>query len=216
MFPLALSEAREWLAALRDFDGLYRSVGDNLVALERLEARAHTWPAAMQAERTERLRAGRALFGQLQALKATRDRVLGWLRAIGLAREPEASTGPPRRRSAPRLGSLGAVPLVVVGVGLGAFVAALLAAREWLTGTAGFARRLEAYDRVYRQLTAQGVPAAEASARASGAAKDLAGAAGAPGVLERLGSRVIWVGGGLVLLTIALRELARRQRARAR
>jgi hypothetical protein len=35
-------------------------------------------------------------------------------------------------------------------------------------------------------------------------------------VLERRGSRVIWVGGGLVLLTIALRELARRQRARAR
>ncbi len=183
MFELVTDQAKQWLSVLRDFDGTMSSVSANVAALQKLAPQASSWPAAMRQQQATLLAEGLAAQSKLQALKATRDKVVGWLRAV-----------------IPGGSNLGVLPLIYIGVGIAAFVTALEVARRFLTGSASFAKQVTTYQAEQRRLVEQGVEPAEAARLARLATQKLADSADRPGLLEKLGGKAIWVGGGVVLL----------------
>src|SRR5687767_5495041 len=108
MFELVTNQAKQWLSVLRDFDGTYKSVIDNVAALQKVVANS-AFPANTRATAAALLKDGQSAQSKLAALKATRDKVVGWLRAI-----TPGSTS-----------QLGFLPLVYVGVGIGTFATAV-------------------------------------------------------------------------------------------
>lgn len=203
MILLTLQAARDWLAAVRTFDGTYKATVDNLGALAKLQSAVRAWPPDLQREYTVTVRKGLAAKAKLDALRATRDKVRAWVASLGSA-----------LRSTLGLDALDALPLVFVGVGLAAFLAGLAAARGFLTDAHGLAKRVNIFEAERARLRAEGVPPDEASARASSTAKDLAGEAGAPGVLERLGNKGLWIGGTVLVLAFVVPKLLEQVRAR--
>lgn len=194
MLPLLIPQVREWLKALSDFDGTFKSVTDNLAALAKLQTASERWPADMREQYRSLVMKGTTARAKLLTLRATRDKVRSWLVSIGQL-----------AKSAVGMNGLNALPLIYVGIGLGAFVAAIEVARRFLTGASEFSRRLQVYERTQRELTGQGVDPAEAARRASEVAERVAG--DKPGLLERLGSKAIWIGGGVAVLIFVLPQL---------
>lgn len=226
MIP-SLAEAREWARALKDFDGLFSSVIANVGALMGMtSARVAAWPADLQADRVRLMNVGIGVRNKLQALKDTRDRVLGWLRALLPSTSSSSSTsvsvtkGPSGRRGPATvrgLGDLGVLPVIPIAVGLAAFIAALAAAKSWLAEAASLAKRVEVFESERERLRAEGVPPEEASRRASDTAGRVAGEANAPGILERLGGKALWIGAGVLLIVFGLPAiLEEHRRARGR
>lgn len=186
MISLLPTQAAEWARALTNFDGTYKSVTDNVAALSKLQSKLASWPADMQSQYRALVKDGLAAKSKLQGVKATRDKVRGWLDTI------KSFVG------------LSALPVLWVAVSLTAFLAAVAVGREFLNGSAGFARRLQAFEAAQKQLQAKGVPAAEAARQAAAIASQLAGEADAPGLLEKLGGKALWIGAGLVLAYLLL------------
>ncbi len=183
MFELLFSQAKQWIDVLRDFDGTLASVNANVAALKKMAPLAVKWPAAMQAQQKALLADGISAQSKLQGLKATRDKVLGWLKAV-----------------VPGQSTVGVLPLVWVGVGIAAFVTALEVARRFLTGSASFAKQITAYQAEQARLVEQGVDPATAAKLARRATQDLADSADRAGLFEKLGSKAIYIGGAVVLL----------------
>lgn len=207
MIPLTLQEARQWGAALKNFDGTVAAVKANVDALWALRDKARFWPADLRAQHRELYAKGRSVFEKLMKLKDTRDIVRGWLGKLGAA--VKRGLG---------LDELAAVPLIYVGVGIGVFVAALAAARSFLVDAQGFARRERLLEETAAKLIAQGVAPEQAYARAAGIAAQTAGAADAPGTLEKLGMRALLVAGiiaGLYFVVPKLIESYGSRRAQA-
>lgn len=203
MIPLSLTELRQWIQALTDFDGALRTVKQNLDALTMIRRQAASWPPAMRAEHDALYRKGRAVYDRLLALQATRDKVRAWLAKLGSM-----------AKSALGLGQLGVLPVIYVAAGLGAFVAAIAAARSFLADSQGFARRYQTLNETAARLIAAGVAPAEAYERAAGVAGKVAGEADEPGVIEKFGMRALLVVGliaGAYFLLPRLLPAARRQ-----
>lgn len=196
MIPLTLQEARQWGAALKNFDGTVAAVQSNVDALWALRDKARFWPADLRAQHRALYAKGRAAYEKLMQLKDTRDIVRKWLGQLSDA--VKRSVG---------LNELAAVPLIYVGIGLGVFVAAVAAARSFLVDAQGFARRERLLDETAAKLIAQGVPPAEAYARAAEVAARTAGEADAPGTLEKLGMRALLVAGIIAGLYFVIPKL---------
>lgn len=203
MIPLNFTEIRQWARALTDFDGAFATVQANLAALERMRAEAPRWPAPLRTEYAALYRKGRAAYAQLLKLKATRDTVRAWIaKLVGLA------------KSAVGLSQLGVLPLIYVAAGLAAFVAAIAAARSFLADSQGFARRHKLLVETADQLIQRGLSPAEAYSRAAEIAARTAGEADAPGTVEKLGMRALWIAaiiGGLYFVLPKLLPAARRR-----
>lgn len=184
MIPLSLTEIRQWVQALTDFDGTFRTVKQNLDGLTMLRAQAASWPPALRAEHDALYRKGRTVYDRLLKLKATRDTVRAWLAKLGSL-----------AKSALGLGQLGVLPVIYVAAGLGAFIAAIAAARSFLSDSQGFARRYQTLNETAARLIAAGVSPADAYERAAGVAGRVAGEADEPGVIEKFGMRALLVVG---------------------
>jgi hypothetical protein len=182
MFELLANQAAQWMSVLRNFDGTYQSVADNVAALRKVVA-SSAFPYNTRAEAAALMKQGQEAQAKLQALKATRDKVVGWLKSV-----------------LPGSGSqLGVLPLVYVGAGLAAFAAALALANKFLTGSASFARQISAYQVEQQRLVDQGMDPAKAAALARQSTKALADSADRPGLFEKLGGKALWIGGGVLL-----------------
>jgi hypothetical protein len=183
MFELITDQARQWIDTLRNFDGTYKSVNDNVAALNKVVS-SSSYPASLRTTAAGLLKDGQAAQSKMQALKKTRDTVVGWLRAV----MPGSST------------QLGFLPLVYVGVGIAAFVTAISLANKFLSGTATFAKQVSAYQAEQQRLVEQGVDPARAAELARQATRALADSSDKPGLFEKLGKNAIYVGGGVLLL----------------
>lgn len=183
MIELLANQAKQWIGILRDFDGTQASVNSNVAALKKITLTS-SLPYTMRNDAAQLYNKGLEAQSKLQALKSTRDTVVGWLKKLFPG---EAS-------------QLGVLPLVYVGVGIAAFASALAVANKFLSGSASFAKQISAYQAEQARLVDQGVDPARAAEIARKATQGLADSADRAGLFEKLGKNAIYVAGGVVLL----------------
>jgi hypothetical protein len=196
------SDMPTWQQYLTDFDKAVSMVQQKVAELGDMKPPQdplgyQTWWQLLQD--------GQKWLAKLQHLQSTRDSVASW--ASGLYSgavdvvsrdviEPIANLfhGAPPARG---LGALGIAPLVIAGVGLAAFAAAVYGALKW----ADTVTRFLELDRIARAQMAQGINPQAAYANAAALVRGTAGGPDSPGILEQLGSKVIWAG-AIVLIAI--------------
>lgn len=203
-----------WQQYINDFDG---AIGQVQSVLADLQGQTPpTDPTALDAY-NQLVEAGKSWLSRLQALQSMRDSVSSWASGIVSSVQSTADIyaqseiplgsiglpGVPRSAGMPRSSQLGIVPLLIAGVGLAAFAAVVYGAIQW----ANQASRFSQLNRMAADAIAKGADPSTAYAQAGRTLNITAGAPGAPGIIESLGSKVIWAGAFLVLAIWALPKL---------
>jgi hypothetical protein len=200
-----------WAGYVSDFDAAVQTVSNNVAGLVSLGPTIQSNYPQLLAQYQQLLSDGQSWLAKLQGLQATRDKVSAWLSGLwdsytgavapltSKITDVAESIFPLQGLSADqRRQALGIVPLVIAGIGLAAFGAAVYGAIQWAKQHDEFKTRLAAIDSQAQAQIAQGVPPQTAYANAIA---NVSKALGAPGSGMSLGTQALIIG-GLVLVAI--------------
>jgi hypothetical protein len=206
------SDEPTWQQYVTDFDTAVQAVSTNVASLQQLGSTIQSKYPDLWSQYQQLLADGQAWLAKLQDLQATRNKVTAWMSGLwdtvtnaastassavaDVAEQlfPLSSLTPMQRRQA-----LGIVPLVVAGVGLAAFGAAVYGAIQWAKQHDEFKQRLAAIDSQAQADIARGVPSQTAYANAiANVNKSLGGPSGPP---MSLATQALIIG-GLVIVAI--------------
>jgi hypothetical protein len=202
---LNASDAPAWSQFVRDFDGAYKAFNASRAGLVQLGPYVKAKHPELLVQYDALLARANALQPKLAMLADTRARVAGWLAGLGRVYQTAvdatsqaietAADWIAAARKRLGLGELGIAPVLVV-VGVAAAGAGLVAITKWVSETYMFAKRLNAL----QDAEARGMTPEQAAAYINSAM----GPPNKPGGLEQTISRVLWIGGLVVIAVWAL------------